>query len=246
MPARQDRGILLPLKFLIGHRAYRAASRPAALALQHTPDGVKYGIGEWMRRSKMPYSVVRPGDVVVQVGAPRDLVRAGRSRSVYFLRRVGPEGRVVVFEPDLESASYLEEFAARNGLGDRLIMVRKGAWSKDDTLTFLSNPNHPASNLVKGARDIDTSHYVETSIPVTSLDAELRRLGIPTPRLVSITANGSETAILSGMEGLIRDGVGYIALARTGADYPGMMKKFGYELAANDDRGFTFSRPQPA
>src|SRR5690606_31208761 len=151
MPARQDRGILLPLKFLIGHRAYRAASRPAALALQHTPDGVKYGIGEWMRRSKMPYSVVRPGDVVVQVGAPRDLGRAGRSRSVYFLRRVGPGGRVVVFEPDLESASYLEEYAARNGLGARLIMVRKGAWSRDDTLTFLSNPNHPASNLVKGA-----------------------------------------------------------------------------------------------
>jgi len=242
MPARRDQGILLPLKFLIGHRAYRAASRPAAFVLSHTPDRVKYGIGEKMRRSKMPYSIIRHGDVVVQVGAPRDLVQAGRSRSVYFLRLVGPAGRVVVFEPDLKSAACLEDFAAGNGLADRLVMVRKGAWSTDGTLAFLSNPNHPASNLVKGALDIDTSRYVETSISVTSIDAELKRLGIPTPRLVSITANGSETVILSGMKGVIQEGLAYVALAITGTDYPAMMKQLGYELAANDDRGFTFRK----
>lgn len=97
MTAR-NRDVLFPLKNLIGHKLYRALSRPAAVMLRQTPTGVKYG-----RRAKMPYSVIQPGDVVVQVGAPRDLVDVGRSRSVYFLRLVGPTGRLIGFKPDIET-----------------------------------------------------------------------------------------------------------------------------------------------
>lgn len=67
----------------------------------------KYAFGEWLRSSNHPYSLIRSGDTVVQVGAPRDLLRAGRSRAIHFARLVGT-GRVVVVEPDPENCIALQ------------------------------------------------------------------------------------------------------------------------------------------
>ena len=247
MTVQDNRGLLLPFKQMIGERAYRALTIPAAAVLRRMPTSLKYNVGLRQRKTKYPYRLIEPGDNVVQVGAPRDLLTVGRSRTVYFLHLVGPSGRVIVFEPDPDSAAALRAFAEKYGLRDRLTLIQKGAWSSETTLTFYSSPLHPASNTVKGAFDIDETDmqrrgYNEISIPVNSVDAELAALGGAMPKLVSITANGSESEILKGMRDLMARDLAHIALAITGENYPEMMSKTGYNLLGYDDRGYTFSR----
>jgi FkbM family methyltransferase len=247
MSVQDNRGILLPFKLLIGERAYRMLTLPASAVLRRVPVNLKYSLGLRQRRPKYPYKAINEGDTVLQVGAPRDLLMVGRSRTVYFLHLVGKSGKVVVFEPDPDSATALRAFAARTGLADRLVLVEKGAWSSDTTLTFYSSPLHPASNTVKGAFDIDETDlrrrgYNEIKIAVNSIDAELAALKCGRPKLISITANGSESEILKGMKAQIDGGLPYIALAITGENYPEMMAKLGYSLLAYDDRGYTFKK----
>ena len=239
-----SRGFILSLKLLMPERLWRVMSKPAIEALKLVPDNLLYAAGLKQRSSKFPYKLINDGDIVVQIGAPRDLLSVGRSRSVYFMKCVG-SGKVVVFEPDPDSAAALKKFAAKNGLEDQLLLIEKGAWSKDETLVFLSSPHHPASNLIKGAEEITDEEmkrrgYEEIHVPVTTLDKIFQDHGLPGPRLVSITANGSESEILKGMKDSIADGLPYISLAITGEKYPEMMSELGYDLVANDDRGFTF------
>ena len=84
--------------------------------------------------------------------------------------------------------------------------------------------------------------YNEISILVNSIDAELAALSAVMPKLVSITANSSESEILKGMRNLMARGLAYISLAITGENYPEMMSEIGYDLLGYDDRGYTFSR----
>src|SRR5262245_229693 len=90
---------LLPLGFF---RALTVAFNGIAAAV---PYGIKYPVGTWLRKRKFPYSVIRDGDVVVQLGAPRDLLHAGRSRALHFTRLVG-SGKAVVLEPDAENVAH--------------------------------------------------------------------------------------------------------------------------------------------
>lgn len=240
------RGFVIRVKELMPERVFRVLTRPVAAFLKVLPTQAKYKFGLRQRRNSYPYRLVNEDSVVMQIGAPRDLLSVGRSRSVYFLNLV-KTGKVVVFEPDPDSASALQAFADKHGLAERLVLVRKGAWNKDDELVFLSSPTHPAANLIQGAQDIDQDildrrQYEEIRVPVTSIDAELERQGLPTPKLISITANGAEPQIIEGLAKTIENGVEYLALALTGENYPEKLDKVGYDLIANDDRGFTFQR----
>jgi FkbM family methyltransferase len=244
------RGLVIRIKELMPERVFRTLTRPVAGFLKLLPTEMKYKFGLKQRKNNYPYRLIEDGDLVMQIGAPRDLLKVGRSRSVYFLKMVG-SGKVVVFEPDPESGEALQQFANKHGLGDRLILVRKGAWNKDEELVFLSSPTHPAANLIRGAQDIDDNildrrKYNEIRVPVTSIDAELERQGLPTPKLISITANGAEPQIIEGLAKTIADGVQYLALALTGENYPEKLDSVGYDLIANDDRGFTFMRRSDA
>lgn len=88
--------------------------------------------------------------MVIQIGAPRDLLKIGRSRTLYFLRLVGASGNVVVFEADGDSVAALRAYATKTGLADRLHVVESAAWSETTTLSFLVSDKHPASKLVAG------------------------------------------------------------------------------------------------
>jgi FkbM family methyltransferase len=240
------RGLVIRIKELMPERLFRTLTRPVAAFLKVLPTEFKYKIGLRQRRNNYPYRLIKDGDLIMQIGAPRDLLKVGRSRSIYFLKMVG-SGKVIVFEPDPDSGDALQAFADKHGLADRLILVRKGAWNKDEELVFLSSPTHPAANLIQGAQDIDQSildrrQYNEIRVPVTSVDAELERQGLPAPKLISITANGAEPQIIEGLTKTIANGVKYLALALTGENYPEKLDAVGYDLVANDDRGFTFER----
>lgn len=225
-------------------RSHRAAVRIYNACMRFVPFSVKYGIGKKLREKKPPYCFITPGAVVLQVGAPRDILSAGRSRGMYFSLFVGNTGKTIILEPDSESIRYFQVVCQQRGIGN-IICCQTGAWSEKTTLRFLVNDSHPASNLTEeAAKRVYSKQRLQdfrvVEIPVDTIDNILRHHQIDRLDLVSITTNGSEREILQGMRGIIAKGLPYIALAGTGNNYIEFMQRLGYTLQAYDDRGCTF------
>jgi FkbM family methyltransferase len=220
-------------------RVVRAANR----VLARLPFGFKYGVGLRLRRGRPPYALIRPGDVVVQIGAPHDTLRAGRSRAFYFGLLVGPAGRVIVCEPDAKSAAALQDAARRHG-HDNLTVINAGAWNEKTTLRFYIDDAHPASNFTEGAKEYDEKRmqsYRCVEMPAVRLDEVLAGAGVERVRLISITTNGAEREIIEGLGGRLPD-VEYISIADTGVVDPAEFESQGFNLFSYDDRGRTFAR----
>lgn len=235
-------------KFAAGSDLFRLLTRMFNGALSLLPYGLKYGIGTALRLKKYPYSILRADDFVIQLGAPRDTLAAGRSRAAHFAR-IAREGTVVVIEPDPANCVVFKEFIKRHRLDGHVRLMEVGAWNGQGELEFLSSDTHPAANVLASAKDIGAETmkkrgYREIRVPVDTLGNILKSNGIHgTPRLISITTNGAERQILEGMAELLKTSeVPYVSLALTGGGYPELMQSLGYELLAFDDRGYTFKR----
>lgn len=242
-----DRDILLKTKLLVPERLWRIVTRPAAWILNLLPEQMKYSLGLARRKRRAPYNLIRENDVVFQIGAPRDLLLAGRSRAGYFLNLVSGSGKVVVLEPDEKNCEALSAFASRNGFSESLIVVNAGAWSSITELSFYRSDNHPASAALvdlsqASSEEMARRGYSKMSVPVTTVDSVINEHDLPVPRLTSITTNGAEIEILEGMQETIGNGLPYISLAITGDGYTEEMEKIGFVRYANDDRGFTFKK----
>lgn len=235
-------------RFAAGSDLFRLMTKVFNAAVAVLPYELKYGIGTALRLKKYPYSILQPDDFVIQLGAPRDTLVAGRSRAVHFARIVR-DGTVVVIEPDPANCAEFKPFAEKNGLARHVKLVEVGAWNAAGELKFLSSDSHPAANVLASAKDIGEETmkkrgYREITVPVDTLDNILKQNGINgTPKLVSITTNGAERQILEGMAAWLgTHEVPYISLALTGQGYPELMSAMGYDMLAFDDRGYTFRR----
>lgn len=217
-------------------------------ALSLIPFKIKYGVGTALRKRKYPYSLIEEGDVVVQVGCPRDILHAGRSRTIYFSLLVGKTGTVFVVEADPTNCRELEAYATKHGIMDRIVLKQSGAWSDRTELEFLSSASHPASNVlanVTEATDVEKSHrgYETIRIPVDSVDNLLDAAGITeAPKLISFTPNAGELEIIKGMLRAIDKGVSYISTSATKSEFVDYMKTIDFELKAIDDRGYFFMK----
>ncbi len=253
--ARDHRGFGKRIKYLLSENKFAAGSDLFRLmtrlfngALSVMPYALKYGVGTSLRRDKYPYSILQQDDFVIQLGAPRDTLVAGRSRAVHFARIVR-EGTVVVIEPDPANCVEFKEFLKEHGLDRHVRLIELGAWNEKGELEFLSSDSHPAANVLASAKDIGADvmkkrGYKEIRVPVDTLGNILKTCGINgTPKLISVTTNGAERQILEGMRDLLQTlEVPYISLALTGSGYPEMMRDMGYDMLALDDRGYTFKR----
>ena len=236
-----------PLRFRWDHRSpiHRTLVKTANRGLAMIPTRAKYWATALPRNGKPPYQLVGPGDTVIQVGAPADTLNSGRSRGLHLaLRSRG--GRAIIVEPDPESAAEFRRRAAELGL-DHVSVVNAGAWSEQSELTLYVDPKHPATNFVEGTVDYDDERrrdFRRVTVPVMTLDQIVRdTIGSYGPvRVLSITTNNSERAILEGASSLLREGVQYLSLARTGEGYDELAASFGFRYLADDDRGFTFVR----
>jgi FkbM family methyltransferase len=224
------------------HPVHRAVVRTANRLLPHVPFGVKYGVTDAIRRGHLPYRLLQNTSVAVQIGAPRDTLRSGRSRAMAFVRRTGPFGRVLVVEPDKTSAEEFRLTAERHGLA-HAVVVCAAAWNERTTLTMEIDPNHPATNFTAGTTEYDAgemARFREVAVDAVPVDDLVDELGLGRVDLVSITTNGAEQQILQGMRRTLQRDKPYICLARTEDSYAELMAQLGYELVGNDDRGFTF------
>lgn len=214
--------------------------RVVYFVLFRLPDWLKYGLGGAWRRVRQPYRLLGPGDAVVQVGAPWDTLRAGRSRAAYFARFVGPSGQVIVVEPSDSNVKALNRFADQHAMS-QLTVVPIGAWDKKAHLRFLVDPEHPASNLVEEviADGRDRSQFDVTDVEVDTIDSILAENDLRSIKLLSITTNGSEMQVLQGATGTLSK-VQYVSIITPDASE--FLSSHGFRQFGGDDRGYLFRR----
>lgn len=230
------------------HPLHRAAVRLANKVLPWVPFRVKYPLTDLLRRRALPYRLLGPGSVAVQVGAPRDTLLAGRSRAMAFVLCTKPSGRVLVVEPEPESVLEFRRVAAARGL--RHVAVRQaGAWSERATITLEIDPAHPATNFTDGTAEYsaeERARFETIEVEALPLDDMIDEAGFDRVDLVSITTNGAEPEALIGLRRTIERDRPYICLARTRESYIELMAEMSYELVGQDDRGFTFRYVSPS
>jgi FkbM family methyltransferase len=224
------------------HPLHLATVRAANRILPALPFGLKYAVTDRVRAERLPYRLLHSLSVAIQVGAPRDTLRAGRSRAMAFARRTRPHGQVLVIEPDSASAEEFRVTAERHGLR-HVSVVCAAAWFERTTLTMAFDAKHPATNFTSGCADYsghELLRFQESTVDAAPIDNLAEEAGLRRVDLVSITTNGAEEAILGGMRGILERDRPHICLARTADSYSALMDRIGYELLGDDDRGFTF------
>ncbi len=171
------------------------------------PDGnMKEKLFRWIlsfQNSVPLYLAVNSGDVAIQVGTP----------NAYTVKRfsnmAGPNGKVIIIEADPENATDIKkELAHLNH--KNVIIINKGAWSKETTLTFYRSDDFkgdhkiPVDGVVMD-NDYRTTYTEKIEIPVDTLDNMLHAQGIKAFNYLSITVNGAEFEVLKGASKLIEN-----------------------------------------
>jgi FkbM family methyltransferase len=126
------------------------------------------------------YRQLQPGDVVVDAGAyPGDY-------ALFAAKKVGPDGRVLAFEPGAKNRAVLERNILKAGLSN-VTVVPKGLWNCEKTL-FLNE------NGLATAVQSDSGLEIE----VVTLDAALQELGISKIQVLKMDIEGAEIEALEG------------------------------------------------
>ena len=138
-----------------------------------------------------------PGAVAMDVGGNIGAVAS------WLARRVGPAGRVVVFEPDAGNLAVLRRNLDLNGAAN-VDVIEKGAWESEGALEF-----HAGGNYTSSFRETDyvQQHpdlYQVVRLPVTTIDAEVARLGLQRLDLIKMDIEGSEGPALRGALATLR------------------------------------------
>jgi FkbM family methyltransferase len=143
-------------------------------------------------------AMVRPGDVVYDVGAHLGSLTLGAARLV------GASGRVVAFDADPENVERLGENIQRNQFGSCIQAIHTAVWSRrsEAGISFRRGKNQTS----QGGVESDGQHPVLAkgeiiSVPVTTFDDFVTRGG-PVPQLVKIDVEGGEYEVLCGGAGV--------------------------------------------
>jgi FkbM family methyltransferase len=140
-------------------------------------------------------SLLRPGDCVWDVGANVGLY------TERFAKAVGPNGKVVAFEPIASTCDVL-----RNRVRDfDWVQVRQealGAKSGMATVLLDDDPTSPTNSLARTPPD---GAGRSQSVVIASGDELVARLAVPIPTVVKIDTEGFEEDVLWGSRELLRD-----------------------------------------
>jgi len=135
----------------------------------------------------------------------RIIVDVGANRGDWYqvaLRHMPNLDRAILFEPGLRAAELLRE---RFASSDRVEIVQTALSDQQEAEAhFFEEPNAgETSSLMRGAA---TAAAVATTVRVTTIDAEARRLGIAKIDFLKIDTEGSDLAVLRGAAALLRAG----------------------------------------
>ena len=140
---------------------------------------------------------LEPGMWVVDAGGERG------EFALYAARKVGPQGRVIMMEPDPQSRRAAEEaFNANGGRPANLVVVEQGLWSKPGTLTFAAGLGG-SSVLVDAGTDVavaaQSAGGTLIDVQVHSLSSLADALNMPRLDLVKMDIEGAEVDAVQGI-----------------------------------------------
>ena len=132
-------------------------------------------------------SWVRPGFVACDIGA-----NIG-TYTVPLSRLVGPTGRVVAFEPNRPTFACLRHNVRQNGLNNVIALRAAAGPHPGRAALVVTDTNYGEVHLAPG-------DHVENqaSVTVTTVDAEISRLGLERVDFIKLDVEGFELAALRG------------------------------------------------
>lgn len=133
-----------------------------------------------------------PGAVVADLGGNIGAV------ALYLAARVGTAGRVISFEPDERNLDVFRDNMRLNGNPAQLTLVPKGVSDHVGVVEFFAGGNYTSSVHRTNFVEKETERYAKVTVPVTTLDEEVRRLGLGRLDLIKMDIEGSEVEALRG------------------------------------------------
>jgi FkbM family methyltransferase len=145
---------------------------------------------------------LRPGQTVYDIGAHYG------EYAVLLAALVGPQGRVVSFEPDVAAQPVLRENLQLNGFADWVRVESCAISDTESTQTLFARHGDSKSSLVRSglggsASDADVERY---DVAVVRLDDYVQSSGLPKPDLIKLDVEGAETNVLRGASETLRSG----------------------------------------
>ena len=144
-------------------------------------------------------------------------------------RITGPAGRVVAFEPSPEGAAAVRRHAELNGFS-HVQVIEAAAGDQAGTARFVLAGESSWSHLAERGNRRDSDRELDVSLVV--LDQLVEAGQIPPPDLVKIDVEGSELAVLRGMQRTLeRSGPAIVCeLHGTNSECIAFMEGAGYRL----------------
>lgn len=127
--------------------------------------------------------------------------------TLFFARRVGRDGKVVVFEPNPRSYSRITRNVELNGF-DNVRLVPRGLGERRERVAFTYPADEPARGTARPAfvRKLRRRPTViNDEIDINSLDDEISGSGLPAPDFIKLDVEGYEYPVLKGMAATLRD-----------------------------------------
>jgi FkbM family methyltransferase len=177
--------------------------------------------------------LLRPGQAAFDAGAHIGWI------TLWLAHLVGPQGRVLAFEPGSNNLGYLRRNVAALSKV-RLIEAAVGAAEGqatlfEESLTGQNNAIGAPYHRLAGneAANVAAARITERSVAMVTLDAVAAREGLR-PDLVKIDVEGHELAVLQGMPGLLAEAPPMLLLeiTRDHAAILALLQGAGYQLFA--------------
>lgn len=146
---------------------------------------------------------LKPGEIVIDAGA-----HIGRY-TLKAAKAVGPEGRVIAFEPDYENSDILKQNCDINGF--KWVEVESCALGAEDGYIDLFSGTDGATNTVFMNwhkvlhSEEDAKSAKKTKVPLNRLDNFLCIKKIDFVDLLKVDVEGAEMLLFKGAESLFRD-----------------------------------------
>ncbi|MBZ6494611.1 FkbM family methyltransferase [Natrinema longum] len=143
-----------------------------------------------------------------QVDSPVTVLEIGANIGYYALLEaqvLGPDARILAFEPDPRNVDLLSRSIERNGYGDRIDVDRVAIGNSDDTITFnllpLSNKSHVNEDSFNRAHRIE--QQIDVPQKAVSTVLEERELPPDAINVVRMDVEGYEAQVFEGMESVL-------------------------------------------
>jgi len=151
--------------------------------------------------SRVLIQVVGEGDTVIDVGANIGFF------STLAATLAGPTGRVVSFEPDPANRARLTNNLAINGYSNGTV-VESPASDKSGMVEFYLNSDDSGGNALWDPAQFPGNVRSQAEkrimrVRATTLDEEMTRLGLPTPKLIKVDTEGADQRVLEGARKLL-------------------------------------------